>query len=303
MNKGIPIIYIHKWWHKYLETSIKQSLKNNKNIIIIWDEKNKFIAEKYNITHILFDDYNTNNFEKYYVHDTAQNANYWFELICFQRRFVLFEAIKKINIEQCLYIDSDILYYWKTDSEFERISKYWDFDLAFPNSSWHSTYIFSQEALQKFCNFMLNCYKDKELFKELCKWASTRKLKRSDMSIFQLYTHKYPKKVFDLKENHGDWIIYDGFINYPEWYKTFFWKKYFTIKNNKAYVYKGQEKLETKTLHFQMHMKTYMWIVYNKQILFFRFLLFFNSIVEWFYFQFSFIRFLRGKWKEKSMFK
>ena len=303
MKQEYPIIYIHKWWHKYLEYSIKQSLKNNKRIILIWDKNNEHIAKKYKIEHVLFDDYNTNDFEKYYIHDTAQNANYWFELICFQRWFVLLEVMKKIDIEKCLYLDSDILFYWNIESEFQRISKYWNFNLAFPNSSGHSTYIFSKEALIWFCDFMLNCYKDKDLFKELSEWAKNRNVKRSDMSIFQLYKHKYPNKVFDLTEDHWDWIVYDKFINYPEWYKTFLWKKYFTIKSNKAYVYKGQEKIETKTLHFQMHMKTYMWIVYNKQILFFRFLLFFNSIVEWFYFQFSFIRFLRGKWKEKSMFK
>ena len=302
MKKACPIIYIHKWTHKYLETSIKQSLKNNKEIILIWDENNEHIAKKYKIKHVSFDDNNTNDFKKYYIHDTTQNANYWFELICFQRWFVLLKVMEKLDIEKCLYLDSDILFYWNIESEFKRISNFWEFNLAFPNSSGHSTYIFSKEAIKDFCDFMYNCYIDKTLFLELSEWAKNKNVKRSDMSIFQLYKHKYPNKVFDLTEDHWDWIVYDKFINFPEWYKSFFWKKYFTLKNNKAYIYKDNKEVETKTLHFQMHMKSYMWIVYNKQLRFYKVLLFFNAIVEKCYYRSSFIRFLRKKRKEKSMF-
>ena len=303
MELNHPIIYIHKWSHSYLETSIKQSLKNNKKIILIWDKNNEILAKKYWITHILFDDYNINNFEKHYVHDTRWNSNYNFELICFQRWFVLLEVMKGLNIDRCLYLDSDILYFWNIDVEFKRISSFWEYDLAFPNFSWHTTYIFSQKILQDFCEFMINCYKDKKLFNELQNRPLKMQPRRSDMSIFQLYIHKFPEKIFDLKKDHWDGIVYDWYINVSEWYRTIFWKKYFNIKNNKVYVYKNKKEFEMKTLHFQMHMKAYMWIIYNKHVRFFRFLLFFNSVVEKCYRKFSFIRMLRKKWKDCSMFK
>lgn len=303
MFKGAPIIYIHKWWHNYLEISIKQTLKKNKEIILIWDKNNEAIAKKHNIKHILFEKYNTNDFEKYYIHDTRWNSNYQFELICYQRRFVLLETMKDLNIKKCLYLDSDILYYWNINEEFNRILNYWNYDLAFPYFSWHTTYIFSVKALEEFCNFMYKCFIEKELYNELIsrplKWQS----KRSDMSIFQLYIHKFPKKIFDLRMDHWDKIVYDWYINISEWYKTFLWKKYFDIKNNKAYIYKNNEKIETKTLHFQMHMKSYMWIIYNKKIYSYRFLLLFNYIIEQLYKKISFIRYLRKKYKDYSLFK
>ena len=303
MKLNHPIIYIHKWTHNYLEISIKHSQKNNKEILLIWDKSNEFLAKKCWINHVLFDDYNINDFEKYYIHDARWNSNYNFELICFQRWFVLLEVMKKFNIGKCLYLDSDILYYWNIDKEFDRISTFWKYDLAYPNFSWHTTYIFSQKALQSFCEFMINCYKDKKLFDELLNWPLIMQPKRSDMSIFQLYIHKYPERIFDIKEDHWDRIVYDWYINVSEWYKTIFWKKYFKIKRDKAYIYRGKERFETKTLHFQMHMKSYMWIVYNNNIWFFRFLLFFNSVVEKCYRKFSFIRKLRKKWKDYNMFK
>ena len=296
-----PVVYIHKWWPKYLEISIKQSLKNGNDVILIWDEKNLDIAKKYNIKHVNFDDYNKNDFEKYYVHDTRWV--YWFELICFQRRFVLLDVMKAENLERCVYLDSDILYYWNAEEEFKRIESYWDYDLAFPNFSGHTTYVFSQKALQEFCDFMLNCYKDEKLYKELLDISWLWQPKRSDMSIFQLYIGRFPEQVFDLKENHWDYIVYDWYINRDEWYKTIFWKKYFKVIKNKAYIYKGKKRFEIKTLHFQMHMKFYMWMVFLKQLWLFRVLLLFNYIVEWSYWKVPFVRYLRKRWKSFVLFK
>lgn len=297
-----PVVYIHKWTHKYLEISIQQSLKKNKRVILIWDENNKKIAEKYWIEWASFDENNINNFRKYYKHN-KQNTNYEFELMCFERWFVLLEIIKKYKIDRCLYIDSDILYYWNVDEEFKRIEKYWNYELAYPNFSWHTTYIFSQNSLKDLCDFMLKCYKDKDLYERLLNRPLIYQPWISDMSIFQLYKFYYPVKVFDLTKDYWDKIVYDGFINFSEWYKTLFWKKYFTIKNNKIFVYKNKEKYETKTLHFQMHMKAFMWMIFHKKVRLFRILMIFNFIVEYCYFKFSFIMTLRRKWKDKNLFK
>jgi hypothetical protein len=49
---------------------------------------------------------------------------------------------------------------------------------------------------------MINCYKDEKLYKELVEWPLMYQPRRSDMSIFQLYLHKFPEKVFDLREDH-----------------------------------------------------------------------------------------------------
>jgi len=299
-NNKYPVIYIHRWCHNYLEISIKQTLKRNNYIILVWDEKNIEIAKKYNIEHLCFDDYNKNDFEKYYIHD--DRWNYGFELMCFQRWFVLLQVMKKKNIDKCMYLDSDILYYWNVSEEFKRIEKYWNYSLAYPNFSWHTTYVFSQKAMQEFCDFMINCYKDKKLYKELLNYPLINQPRRSDMSIFQLYIFKFPEKVFDLEDDHGDHIVYDWYINISEWYKTIFWKKYFCITNNKVYIFKNKKSFETKTLHLQMHMKSYMWIIFRKQLWLFRILLFFNYIVELVYSKISLVRLLRKKWKEKNLF-
>ena len=297
-----PIIYVHKWTHKYLETSIKQSLKNNKRVILIWDDKNLSIAKKYKIEHYMFDGYNTSNFRKYYKHNKP-DTGYEYALIWYERWFVLLEVMKKNNINRCLYIDSDILYYWNIEEEFKRIEKYWDYELAYPNFSWHTAYIFSVKYLDDFCDFMMKCYKDEDMYKKLLAEPIMYQTWLSDMSVFQLYIKLYPEKIFDLKENHWDNIVYDWYINIAEGYKTIFWKKYFKIKNNRAYVYKGKKEIEIKTLHFQMHMKTFMWIVFEKKIRLYNIGLVFTYIAEWLFYKFSFVRYLRRKWKDNSLFK
>ncbi len=244
-----PVVYIHKWSHKYLETSIKQTLKNNKRIILIWDDKNLSIAKKYNIEHYYFDQYNTSNFRKYYVHNKV-SSNYEFELICYERWFVLLEVMKKNNIKRCLYLDSDILYFGNVNEEFERIENYWKYELAYPNFSWHTTYIFSQEALRNFCEFMMKCYTDEDMYKKLVNWPLIYQSGISDMSMFQLYKYNYPEKVFDLTKDYWDKIVYDGFINISEWYRTIFWKKYFTLKDNKAFIHKDNKKTWNKNITF-----------------------------------------------------
>lgn len=297
-----PIVYIHKWSPKYLEISIEQSLKNNKRIILIWDGKNQKIAKKYWIKWESFDENNNSNFRKYYKHNKP-NTNYEFELMCYERWFVLLEIMKKNNIERCLYLDSDILYYWNINKEFERIEKYWDYELAYPNFSWHTTYIFSKDALSNFCEFMMKCYKDDNTYKKLLKEPIRYQTWLSDMSIFQRYLKLYSSKVFDLSKNHWDNIIYDWFINCSEGYKTIFWKKYFRIKWNSVYVYKNNEQFEIKTLHFQMHMKAFMWLVFSRKLILYYINLLFTHIAEFAYKSFPFIRTLRKKYKDRSLFK
>lgn len=286
-----------------METSIQQTIKKNKNVILIGDKENAFLAKKYNIIHLFFDNYNHNDFSKYYIHDPSLDSNYMFELVCFQRRFVLLETMKALGIEQCLYLDSDILYYGNIDEEFERISWYWKYKLAFPNSSGHTTYIFSTSALKDFCNFIMSYYKDKKLFIELANWALSKKERRSDMSIFQLYIYKFPQNVFNLLHDYGDHIIYDWSLNYDGWYKGFFWKKYFSIIHDKVYIYtKDNKRIETKTLHFHMHMKTFMRIIYNKNVMLYRFYLLLTLLFEQLYYKIPIIRKLRKKRKNKHLF-
>ena len=298
-----PIIYIHKWAPKYLEISIEQSLKNNKRVFLIWDEKNLSIAQKYNIEHEYFDKYNNSNFKKYYIHNKP-NTNYEYELICYERWFVLYEIMKKYNINRCVYLDSDILYYWNIDEEFNRIEKYGKYELAYPNFSWHTTYIFSQDSLKDFCEFIMKCYTDKLMYKKLLNWPLICQPWISDMSMFQMYKYNYPEKVFDLTKDNGDNIVYDGFINISEWYKTIFWKKLFIIKKSKVFfLTQESKKIQTKTLHFQMHMKTFMNIVYHKRIRLYYVSLIFTSLAERWYRNFSFVRVLRKKWKDKHLFR
>ena len=298
-----PIVYIHKWTHKYLEISIQQSLKNNKRVILIWDDKNLSIAKKYNIEHYYFDEFNTSNFRKYYKHNKP-NTNYEFELMCYERWFVLLEVMKKYKINRCLYLDSDILYYWNIDDEFNRIVKYWVYELAYPNFSWHTAYVFSQHALTDFCEFMMKCYTDKEMYKNLLNRPLIYQTWISDMSMFQLYKYNYSENVFDLTKDYWDHIVYDWFINISEWYKTIFWKKLFLVKRDKVYfLSQSNKKIETKTLHFQMHMKTFMELVYSRRIFLYEICLFFTCIAEWWYRNFAFIRNLRRSWKDGSMFK
>tara|TARA_B100001769_G_C21949061_1_gene511023 strand:- start:344 stop:736 length:393 start_codon:yes stop_codon:yes gene_type:complete len=116
------IIIIHKNNADFIHKLIKvNSSYNNINIHFLGDYGNKHIDKlNKNIKFDYIDKYHSNEidiFKKNYIHDNVNNYKY--ELFCFTRFFYLYNYCNKNNIENFLYLDSDILL-------LDNISKYID---------------------------------------------------------------------------------------------------------------------------------------------------------------------------------
>lgn len=302
MHKSSPIVFIHKWSHTYLAYAIKLAKQNNSHIVLIGDSSNQHLATSHAIDYDMFDDLNINAFHTIYKHH--KTSHYGFELFCFQRWFVLLAYMKKHHLSQCLYLDSDILYYPNVDQEFDRILWFWSYQLAYPQFSGHTTYVFSQAWLQHFCDFMTLCYVDQHMYQKLLAYPLKYQHGISDMSIFQLYYDMYGDYIFDLTIDHGDNIVYDGFINVDEGYRTYCRKKDFCFVGKYPQVKTIWWQYKTMmTLHFQMHMKNYIWLVYKKQLWIYYFLLIINTVIERCYHHIPWVKQIRHLQKSFSLFK
>ena len=113
MRKQVPVIFYHVGNQPYLKTAMKQCRKYNEKVILLGDESNQAMAAKIGCTWFLARDYDEKElwkqFEEKYV--GMSTNDYHFELNCFRRFFVIQELIKENNMDQFVYLDSDILSY------------------------------------------------------------------------------------------------------------------------------------------------------------------------------------------------
>ena len=102
-----PVFIFHLGNPEYLEQVICQAQKNNevhllgdlsnKDICPIWDEAEKYIPADYY------------EFEK--VFEQMSDYSLDFDLNCFKRFFIMREYMKKNNLSQMVFLDSDVLLY------------------------------------------------------------------------------------------------------------------------------------------------------------------------------------------------
>lgn len=109
----IPVIFYHTGNQKYLRTAIRQCKKFNQDVILLGDESNKRMATEEGCTWLLAKDYDEKEQWKHFEHKYVgmSTNDYQFELNCFRRFFVIWEMIREKDIDQFVYLDSDIMSY------------------------------------------------------------------------------------------------------------------------------------------------------------------------------------------------
>lgn len=118
----IPVIFIHWSNSFYLNTSVFCAKAFENNVILLKDYK--------------------------YSKELANRFDNSLEII---RWFVLLEYMEKMNISQCLYLDSDCLLFKKINKEFS------EYPIAISKRHCgHVTFINDIRILQQFCQFMLD---------------------------------------------------------------------------------------------------------------------------------------------------
>lgn len=168
-TRQIPVIVVHKGNQKYLKNCILCAKQHGNDIILIGDEKNRGMCEKW-ISAKECDSELFVEFEQNYVHMSSNSE--FFELICFQRYFYVYQYMLMHDLEECVMIDSDALVFEKVTGAliaegvqmascwYERQKEYqWS---VCP----HFTY-WTKDGLLDFLYFCIDAYKDDEKRKPL----------------------------------------------------------------------------------------------------------------------------------------
>ncbi len=163
---SLPIVIIHKCNSRYLIYTIAQAKASNpqSKIYLIGDSSN---AHYEFVEHHYIADYfeGAEKFASVYKH---RNTNpYRYQVFTHQRWFILNDFMTKNNLNQCFYMDSDVMVYANLSEE---VKKFKEFDITLsknPSSQTlcaHCTFINNREVLNDFCHFLIKAYTEPSLF-------------------------------------------------------------------------------------------------------------------------------------------
>jgi hypothetical protein len=211
---NIPIIIVHKGDSFYLSPVLEQiRLFNPENqIYLITDIAKK----KYDfVNYCNIEDYmdRANEFEKKYIHLSSNTYSY--ELLCFQRWFIILDFVTRHQIENFLHIDSDVLLYCNVNDVFR---KYIGCDFTTCGESGPSSSLFNIVSLTKFCDFITSIYdenKKNRLFDFYQSYVNKKGIGGvCDMVAFSWYQKDMPSRVIDITIPDGG-ACFDLNISYP----------------------------------------------------------------------------------------
>jgi hypothetical protein len=159
--RGLPVVFIHRSNSEHLRYALAQAQASNTNstIFLIGDRTN----DRYDfVEHHHLDDYfgGAADLGKIYKHFSTHGID--FELICFQRWFILRDFLVAQGIDQCLYLDSDVMLYTDVTSDARKFEEF-DFTLC-----WDSIgcvfFLNRLRGLEQFCQFVLDIYSKKATY-------------------------------------------------------------------------------------------------------------------------------------------
>jgi hypothetical protein len=215
---SLPIIFIHQSNSEHLKYSLAQARQSNSNssIFLLGDSSNN--AYEF-VQHQFIADYFSGaaQFKNIYKHYSTNGFD--FELICFQRWFILQEFLKTHGIGQCLYLDSDIMLYADVTKEQKKFEQF-DFTLCW-NTIGCVFFLNRLQGLDEYCQFLMDIYTQKDKYhydKMLAHYAVRRKNRLAggvcDMTAFDLFSEVNFGQVGEAS-HIIDGSVYDPNINMP----------------------------------------------------------------------------------------
>lgn len=177
------------------------------------------------------------------------------ELFCFQRWFIIKEFCIKNNLNDFLYIDSDLLLFAKIDEVF---SKFVGFDFTISKKLGPQCCYFSSiDKLKFFCDFITKLYSHPDYvgrFEKKHQYHLKNNLPGGvcDMTAFWEYNMDFPnkaKELFTLENNE----TFDDRINEPDGYVMENGRKKIHFENGIPFgtLESNGAKIKFNTLHFQ----------------------------------------------------
>ena len=256
-----PIIFIHQFNHSYLPLSLWQARKSNPEARIIligdaWNAHFDLIAE-----HVPAKAYRKRASEFARNFTNFSTNPHSFELVCLERWFILEEFMRENNLEQCLYLDSDVLQFGNAEEDGRRFS---GFGMTVAGISGHSNFISRREDLRDFCDFIFQAYTSENATRILeAKYRAFRENHEaggiSDMTFFTEYREEFPDRVLDIGKPIGG-MVYDIAMAYIEFSRNENGiKKVERGEDGRLKVFqRGIGEVEFRSLHFQGEAKKYM---------------------------------------------
>jgi hypothetical protein len=207
---AIPIIIVHKGDSFYLSPVLEQArLFNPGNQIYLISDIAK---RKYDFVHYHnIDEYmnRANEFEKRYIH--LSSNSYFYELICFQRWFIILDFVLQHGINNFLCMDSDVLLYCNVNIV---LNKHIDCDFTICNKYGPGCSLFNIDSLTQFCNYISGLYKENSkdrLIRFYQPFIDDKHLGGvCDMTAFMWYREDVPSlKIIDISVPDNG-ICFDG---------------------------------------------------------------------------------------------
>ena len=266
MNEGNScIIFVHSGEQKYFNYVLRQAKKTNKEkkIFVIG---NGFITNINGINYVDKNDFNI-SFSDIYMHLSSNDIA--FELMCFERWFLIRDFMLMNKIDFVYACDSDLMIYDNL-SLFE--SKFRNYSFGYcrvknqDNKRWSASAHFSfwnKEYICLFCKFLeeFYCTEKHQILLEKWQYHQNNELPGGvcDMTLLYLFSKDNNNVFFNLSESF-DGNVCDDNINSCENYDRCEYK-YDTIKNMKDIYFKNKKpygfnevlskKVSFLTLHFQ----------------------------------------------------
>ncbi|PSB30672.1 tetratricopeptide repeat protein [Stenomitos frigidus] len=201
---AIPIILIHRSNSNYLPYTIAQAKWTNpkSRLFFIGDESNRYEL----VEHDFFAKYMdaATEFAHVYRHLSTNPIEY--ELFCFQRWFILKDFMSRQALEQCFYLDSDVMLYEDITRDQQRLK---NVQIALTADVPSAVFVNDFASLERFCSFVFNLYQNPDSF-QIIEAAFKAQLQNnlatsiSDMFAFAEYRRQYPHQVGDLLEIKDD---------------------------------------------------------------------------------------------------
>jgi hypothetical protein len=244
----LPIVFIHIDDSDYLKLTLAQAKLSNP------DAKIYLIGDEYNDNYAFVSHNNIKNysseaelFSKIYKHHSTNS--YDGELFCFKRWFVLKEFMEHNSIQQCLYLDSDVLLYADIEKEYR---KYSDcvFTLSY-NYGLGFNIINDLRILNEFCDFIVKCFISQSFYQSLVAKAGPHGAV-CDMLVFNKYQERTPYKIGDISLT-VDQTKHDANINLSEGFDMEKGIKKVIWRDDKPYCIdiKSGSLIMFNSLHFQ----------------------------------------------------
>ena len=245
---AIPIILIHRSNSNYLPYTIAQAKWTNprSRLFLLGDESNRYEL----VDHKVIADYmdSATQFAQVYRHLSTNPVEY--ELFCFQRWFILKDFMARQALEQCFYLDSDVMLYEDITLDQQRLAS---FQIALTADVPSTVFVNAFAALERFCSFVFNLYQNPDslqsieaAFRE--QLQNTTATSISDMFAFAEYRQQDAQTVGNLLEIKDD-STYDAGMTTSDGFELINGLKNIHFKQQQPF---GQHLDSGKTIRFKV---------------------------------------------------